>query len=217
MDYQTARENMVENQVRTNNVTDMLVISTLKQVPREIFIPKNKRYIPYLDDNIAIGNGRYTMQPMVIGRIMQYANIQSKDITLIIGSGLGYTSALFSCISGTVIALESNKIMAQKSDKILQEARYDNVIVVENILKDGYPKYAPYNIIIFDGAISEVPQKILNQLAEKGRLLAIIHSPGKVGITRCYERIQGKICSRDLFETNIAYLPEFVPKETFCF
>ena len=109
MDYQIARHNMVENQVRTNKVTDPLVIAAMEEVPRELFLPEGKRGIAYVDEDIPVGNGRYAMEPMVIARMMQSAEIARSDVALVIGAGYGYTGAVLSRVAETVVAVESDK------------------------------------------------------------------------------------------------------------
>ncbi|MEQ8389773.1 MAG: protein-L-isoaspartate O-methyltransferase [Thalassospira sp.] len=217
MDYQIARHNMVENQVRTNKVTDPLVIAAMEEVPREQFLPEGKRGIAYVDEDIAVGGGRFAMEPMVIARLMQCAEIAETDVALVIGAGFGYGSALISRVAETVVSVESDKEMAAAAEKTFQNANYDNVIVVEGDLGAGYAKQAPYNVIVFDGAVAEVPAGILEQVAEGGRLLAVVREAGKVGIARLYERENGVIGHRDLFDANIPYLPGFEPADNFVF
>ena len=217
MDYQIARHNMVENQVRTNKVTDPLVIAAMEEVPREQFLPEGKRGIAYVDEDIAVGGGRFAMEPMVIARLMQCAEIAETDVALVIGAGFGYGSALISRVAETVVSVESNKEMAAAAEVTFQNNNYDNVIVVESDLAAGYAKQAPYNVIVFDGAVAEVPAGILDQVAEGGRLLAVVREAGKVGIARLYERENGVIGYRDLFDANIPYLPGFEPADSFVF
>ncbi|WP_102782663.1 MULTISPECIES: protein-L-isoaspartate O-methyltransferase family protein [Thalassospira] len=217
MDYQIARHNMVENQVRTNKVTDPLVIAAMEEVPRELFLPEAKRGVAYVDEDIAVGGGRYAMEPMVIARLMQCAEIAETDVALIIGAGYGYGAALLSRVAETVVAVESDKDMTASAEATFQSANYDNVIVVEGDLAAGYPKQAPYNVIVFDGAVTEVPAGVLEQVSEGGRLLAVVRAEGKVGIARLYERENGVIGHRDLFDANIPYLPGFEPTESFVF
>ncbi|AUG52840.1 protein-L-isoaspartate O-methyltransferase family protein [Thalassospira marina] len=217
MDYQVARHNMVENQVRANKVTDPMVIAAMEEVPRELFLPESKRGVAYVDEDIAIGNGRYAVEPMVIARLMQLAEIATTDVALVIGAGYGYSSALLSRVAETVVAIEQDGAMAQAAEKIMQQNNYDNVIVVEGDAVAGYPKQSPYNVIMFDGAVAEVPEAILAQLAEGGRLLAVVREADKVGVARLYEREHGVIGHRDLFDAYVPYLPGFEPVESFVF
>ncbi|MCC9622773.1 protein-L-isoaspartate O-methyltransferase [Thalassospira sp. MA62] len=217
MDYQSARHNMVESQVRTNKVTDPLVIAAMEEVPRELFLPESKRGIAYVDEDIPVGDGRYAMEPMVIARLMQCAEIAETDVALIIGAGYGYSSALVSRVAETVVAVENNKAMSTAAEQAFQSLNYDNVIVVDGDFASGYAKQAPYNVIIFDGSVAEVPAAVLEQVSEGGRLLAVVREPGKVGVARLYERENGIIGHRDLFDANIPYLPGFEPAEAFVF
>ncbi|MDP2697986.1 protein-L-isoaspartate O-methyltransferase [Thalassospira sp.] len=217
MDYQIARHNMVENQVRTNKVTDPLVVAAMEEVPRELFLPQDRRGIAYVDEDIPVGDGRFAMEPMIIARLMQSAEIATTDVALVIGAGYGYSSALLSRIAETVVAVESNAAMTASAEKTFQDNSIDNVIVVEGDLAAGYAKQSPYNVVLFDGAVAEVPAAILDQLSEGGRLVAVVRAAGKVGVARLYERENGVVGYRDLFDANIPYLPGFEPAKSFVF
>ena len=138
MVYEIARNLMIENQIRTNKVTDKIVISAINKVPRELFLPKDKKDIAYMDEDIHIGYGRYMMKPMIIARLLQSVNICKKDIVLAIGSGFGYTGALLSKIAGKVIALEKKDELSQYAKKIFQKEKYENIFAVKGELNTGF-------------------------------------------------------------------------------
>ena len=153
MDYQTARRNMVENQIRPNKVTDIQVINSMGKIPREKFVPENLEAIAYGDRAILLGNERYLMAPMLFARLLQEANISVDDIVLNIGCGSGYSTAVLAEISKAVVGIENDPLLAKKASTNLIELGIDNALIVEKILIDGYAKQAPYDVIIFSGSI----------------------------------------------------------------
>jgi protein-L-isoaspartate(D-aspartate) O-methyltransferase len=212
----TARHNMVENQIKTNRITDPLIIDAMDDIPREAYVPEIYRGMAYIDTSISLGGGRYILEPLALARLTQAAEIMPGDIALIIGSGAGYAAALIARIADAVVAIENDKALAAQSSDILSEQGIDTVAVVSGVLAKGYPKQAPYDVILFNGAVSTVPKKILDQLADTGRLVAIVSEP-MVGRGMVYTRTGGMISSRHMFDATAPILPGFEPKKKFVF
>src|SRR5690606_26313879 len=145
--------NMVESQVRPNRVTDPRIVMAMLELPRENFVPKPLRGIAYVDEDVHIGGGRYLMEPMVLARLIQAAQIGPDDVVLEIGTGSGYGAAVLSRLASTVVALESDPELAKMATRSLGELSIDNVAVVEGPLTKGYPAQAPYNAIVFSGGV----------------------------------------------------------------
>jgi protein-L-isoaspartate(D-aspartate) O-methyltransferase len=217
MDYAAARLNMVESQIRTNKVTDERIIGAMLNLPRERFVPKQLRGIAYVDEDIQIGNGRYLMEPMVIARLLQVANIGARDIVLAVGVGAGYDAAVLSRLSATVVALESESTLASGASRLLAELGMDNVAVVEGPLASGYPRQAPYDVIVLGGAVEEIPAALYDQLAEGGRLVAVVAPPGEPGRAVLAIRTQGAISARAVFDAATHRLPGFAREPGFVF
>ncbi len=216
-DYSAARFNMVEGQVRPNKVTDQALVEAMLAVPRELFVPKAARSVAYVDEDIHVGNGRYLIEPMVLGRLLNEARVQPTDVVLVIGSGTGYSSALLSRTAATVVALEQDHDFAAKATDTLRELGADNVVVVEGPLTEGYPKQAPYDVILIDGAVAETPTAILEQLADGGRLVTVTSRTGHMGQAKLYTRTGSIESGRTLFEAAVPLLPGFEPKAVFEF
>jgi len=216
-DYTAARINMVEGQIRPNKVTDLRLVEALLQVPREIFVPKPQRGIAYIDEDIHIGGGRYMMEPMVLARLIQEARIGSNDVVLDVGCGTGYSSAVIGRIAGTVVAVESDPDLARSATTALQSIGIDNVIVMQGPLTAGWDAQKPYDAIILQGSVADVPQALFDQLNEGGRLLAVMAGTGNMGTARIFRKVGGAISGRTLFDAAVRLLPGFEPKPRFEF
>ena len=217
MDFAVARRNMVECQLRTNKVTDERLLSAMSELPREAFVPSSKNTLAYIDEDIEVAKGRYLMEPMALARLMQAVQIGEKESVLVIGAATGYMSAVAGKLGGPVFSLESDKELATDAGKALTEYALDNVIVVEGDLKDGYPKEAPFDVILFQGAVEEVPASIFDQLSEGGRLGVIVGAAGQVGRATLYWKQHAVVSDRVLFDANIKNLPGFEKPKGFEF
>lgn len=217
MDYAAARLNMVESQVRPNRVTDPRIISAMMELPRENFVPKPLRGIAYVDEDVHIGGGRYLVEPMVLARLIQVAEIAPGDVVLEIGTGTGYGAAVLSRLASTVVALESDATLAKAATKTLGDLGIDNVAVVEGKLAEGYPQQAPYNVIVFSGAVEYIPPGIAEQLADGGRLVAVVAPPGQPGKATLANRVGSTISSRIIFDAGTPVLPGFELEPGFVF
>ena len=216
MDFQAARRNMIDCQVLPNRVTDQRVISAMADLPREAFVPEGKRAIAYVDEALPVGGGRYMMEPMITARLLQAAHIGPEDLVLCIGCGMGYTPALLSRLANTVVAVESDKALAKKAQEAISTQGIDTVAVIDGKMANGYPKQAPYNVIFFDGAVPQIPEKIEKQLAEGGRLVAVCSTPGRMlGRAILATRYGDTVSRRDLFDAGTPDLPGFELAEAF--
>jgi protein-L-isoaspartate(D-aspartate) O-methyltransferase len=216
-DYSAARLNMVEGQVRPNKVTDHALVEAMSTIPRELFVPKPARGYAYVDEDIPVGNGRYLVEPMVIARLLQEAQVKPTDIVLDVGCGTGYATALLSRMAATVVALESDTELSARANETLRELGVDNFVLVEGPLAEGYPKQAPYDVILIHGSVAEVPAAILDQLAEGGRLVTVVSPKGRMGQARLYQRTGSVETGRVLFDAATPLLPGFEPKPVFEF
>lgn len=217
IDFAVARYNMVESQIRPNKVTDQRVVDAMMSVPREIFVPAASRGVAYVDDALAIAKGRYLMEPMVFARMLQAAEVQPGDVVLDIGCATGYSSAVIAQLAATVVGIESDPDLAAKAGNALAEAGADNAVVIAGPLNVGYPDQAPYDVIFVNGAVCEAPAALTAQLADGGRMLAVVRGEDGVGVARLFRRAGGSVSSRALFETLPALLPGFEPKPGFRF
>lgn len=221
-DYAAARANMVESQLRPNKVMDLRVLQAFLDVPRELFVAEPVRAVAYVDEDLPIAPGRFVMEPMVFGRLLQFAQIGGDDRVLEIGTGTGYGAALMSRLGRGVTALESDPALAAAARRNLASLNARNVGVVEGELAAGAPDRAPFDVIVFAGAVAEIPQPVLDQLTEGGRLFAVVAVAGggrgaKVGAAQMATRLHGSISRRTLFDASAPLLPGFAREPGFVF
>ncbi len=217
MDYAACRHSMVENQIRTNQVTDSLVIDTMNRVPREAFVPADLQGIAYVDEDIPLGGGRYLMEPLVIARLLQAAEIKPEDVILDVGCGPGYVSAVMANMASVVVALESDPDLAARANSTLTTLGLDTVAVVEGPLVEGHARQAPYDVIFFGGAVAKLPDAIDRQLAEGGRMVAVVATDQGIGAGTLFIRVGGVMSRREIFNAATPFLPGFEPVKEFTF
>ena len=173
MDFSEARIKMVDNQVRTSDVTDHAVLRAMLTVPRERFVPEDKRVFAYIGDEISLGGGRYLMEAAPFSRLLQLARIQPTDVVLDVGCGLGYSAAVLAEIAGSVVALEEDAALADAATQNLAGTNTLSSVVVTGPLNEGYAKEGPFDVILFEGAVDAVPPVFFDQLRERGRLVVV--------------------------------------------
>jgi protein-L-isoaspartate(D-aspartate) O-methyltransferase len=217
MDYAAARYKMVQNQIRTNRVTDPLIIAAMSELPRERFVPDASRGVAYVDEDIPLGGGRYLIEPLATALLLQAAEIDANDVALDVGCCTGYGSAIIARMASAVVALESDPDLAAHAAAILADLGLNTASVVVGPLREGWPAQAPYDVIVFSGAVSAVPAAITEQLAEDGRMVAVIAAEKGIGCGTLFLRRGGIVSRRPLFDASIPLLPGFAPEPTFRF
>ncbi len=213
-DFATMRAHMVEGQILPNKVTDPRIVEAMATVPRECFVTGPLQAVPYVDEDLAIGNGRYLTEPAVLARMIQMLDPSRDNTALDIGCASGYSSAILGRLAGTVIALESDVELSTIGANVLPTLDIDNVLFIEGDLAQGYTDQAPYDVILIAGGVEKVPEVIFEQLAEGGRLATVISQPltgghGHLGQATLYTRISGVVSSRALFDAALPILPGF--------
>jgi protein-L-isoaspartate(D-aspartate) O-methyltransferase len=215
-DYRAARLNMVESQLRTNRVTDEAVLAAFLAVPRERFVPPHLAGIAYIDEDIPLGHGRFLMEPMVLGRLLQLAAIAPGDGVLEIGAATGYATAVLARLGARVVAVESDRDLIATARARMQEMGAGNVTLLEGPLNEGYPAGAPYEVIVVNGAVVRIPDRIARQLDEGGRLVTVM-KPHALGHAVLMTRTEGVLSERRMFDAGTPKLPGFEPAPDFVF
>lgn len=179
VDFAAMRRAMVESQLRPTDVNDPVVIAAMALVPREDFVAPDQRAFAYIDRALPVAPGRVLNPALATGLLLNRAGLRSDDRVLLIGAGTGYAAAVLAGIVREVVALEDDAALAARAADLLAGAR--NVSVVEGPLAKGHGAKAPYSLIVIDGAVEQLPDPLVDQLAEDGRLVCgLVES----GVTR---------------------------------
>ena len=208
-DFAAARRHMVDCQIRTNKVFAPALVAALAETPREAFLPEAERGLAYVDGDLACGKGRRLMAPMVFARLVQALDVAPGDIALDIGCGTGYSSAILARLASTVVAVECDAELAEAAQANLAALGIDNAVVVDGALAAGYPEQAPYDAIVLSGAVPEISEALTGQLAEGGRLGAVVRPPNGVGRAVRATRHGGAVSRRTVFDAGAPMLPGF--------
>jgi protein-L-isoaspartate(D-aspartate) O-methyltransferase len=216
LDYVTARKAMVDSQLLPNKLLDERLTAAMGRVPRERFVPKALQGIAYVDEDIPLGEGRFLMEPLILARLLQAADIEADDTVLDVGCMTGYAAAVMAELAGTVVALERDPDLVARATDILADLDVTNVAVVEADLAEGLPDQGPYDVILVEGAVAETPGALTDQLAEGGRMLLVVRD-GDVGVAHLLTRRGGVIGRRALFDAATPILPGFEKTKSFVF
>ncbi|MXQ08006.1 methyltransferase domain-containing protein [Alphaproteobacteria bacterium GH1-50] len=215
-DFAVRRRIMVDTQVRPSDVTKFPIIDAMLTVPRERFVPDHLRETAYVGEHLPLSGGRVVLDPRVFAKMLETADIEPDDLVLDIGCGLGYSSAVMARLAEAVIAVEEDGSLASEAERVLGETGADNVAVIEGSLSEGAAKHGPYDVIMVEGGVEEVPETILQQLKDGGRVVAIFND-GHLGTVRVGHHIDGAISWRYAFNAEAPVLEGFVRARDFVF
>jgi protein-L-isoaspartate(D-aspartate) O-methyltransferase len=220
--YADARASMLNGQLRPNRVTDSRLLDAMGAIPRENFVPQPLAGIAYSDEDISIARNRYLMQPMILARLIQEAGICATDKVLDVGVGTGYAMAVMSSLAQHVVGLESDPALVPMAVRNLASLGIGNTDIQLGVLREGWAPAAPYDVIVINGCVDYVPDALLDQLAPRGRLVAVVRQHDKAhaahfGEARLYLKIGSTVSHRALFDANIKPLPGFAKAEVFTF
>lgn len=217
IDFERLRQSMVDSQIRPNDVTDPRILAAMLEVPRERFVPPHLAGLAYLDDDIVVqeaGDGRparYLMEPMILARLVQALNLMPQDRVLDVGCATGYSTAVLTHLAGSVCGLESETDLAAAAQKNVADAQ-----IVNGPLTQGAAQAAPFDAILVNGSVEIVPETLLAQLKEGGRLVAVVRK-GPPGRATLYARHNGAVSTRPLFDAAVPPLPGFEVPRGFVF
>lgn len=213
LNFVAARETMVESQVRPNGITDRRIIDAMASIAREDFVPEARKAVAYMDEDIPLNGGpmpRYLIEAMAFARLVQLAEIKSADRVLHVGAATGYGTAVLARLGAEVVAVESDAALAALARHNL--GGISHVSVFESALTEGANSLAPFDVIVIEGRIGEMPQSLIAQSAEGGRIVAVL---GDSDVAKAYLWvIHGKTSARrPAFDASVAALPGFHRKK----
>lgn len=206
VDFERAREHMVESQLRAGGVTNAPILARMRAIPRENFVDPSRRDIAYVDDIQWLGASRFMAAPATLGKLLQLAEITSADSVLDIGAGTGYSTAVIAGLAASVTGLEQDAELASAAAANLADLGIDNARIVAG----GIERVAParFDVIIVQGTLDQVPEPFLAALKEGGRLVALIQT-GTVPVANVFVRTGGSVTARAEFN---AFLPPLMPR-----
>lgn len=207
-DFAARRITMVDTQVRPSDVTKFPIIDAMLSVPREDYVPATKREAAYMGEHITLDGDRVLLDPRSLAKMLEAADIQPNEIVLDLGCGLGYSSAVIAHLADFVVAVEADETMAADAQTTLSEQGADNVAVICGPLTDGNAKNGPYDVIMIHGAIEAVPDNLVDQLNDGGRICAIFAN-GMLGTVKIGYKIEGKINWKPSFDAGAPLIKGF--------
>jgi len=215
-DAAAARRLMVDGQIRTADVTNPSLIEAMQEVPRELFVPPAMAAQAYRDGDLSLGDGRAMLRPIVIGKLIQGADVRLGDHVLDVGCGTGYSAAVLAHMGAVVVALEEDADLARRAEAALASTEAGQVTIVKGPLTAGWPAAAPYDLILLDGAIEVAPEALGRQLRPTGRLAAVV-GRGPAAKAVIYRPIEGRLVGRPIFDAAAPLLPGFATPPAFVF
>jgi protein-L-isoaspartate(D-aspartate) O-methyltransferase len=213
-DYPTRRVMMVDTQVRPSDVTKFPIIEAMLSVPREAYVPTAKREAAYVGEDLVIAPGRVLVQARTFAKLLDALDIQPAETALDIGCGLGYSAAVMARLAKSVVAVEEDATLASQTGAVLAAQSASNVTFVQGALAAGNAAHCPYDVITLQGGVQTVPDALLAQLAEGGRIGAIFMQ-GALGVVKIGHKSNGQVTWRAVFNATAPILPGFAVKAEF--
>jgi protein-L-isoaspartate(D-aspartate) O-methyltransferase len=205
-DFSTARQKMVDGQVRPSDVTDLRIIDAMLAVPREEFVPASQRAMAYLDLDLEVGPKRFLMKPVILARMLQAAVVKATDNVLVVGCPSGYSAAVIAQIAAKVTATEGDATLASQASANSAKLGYGNITFAPGMPADGYAANGPYDLIVMAGATEVIPTGLYKQLAPGGQLVGVFATtqPARAALVAHSHDDFG---SRPLFDASAPVLP----------
>jgi protein-L-isoaspartate(D-aspartate) O-methyltransferase len=207
-EFASRRVMMVDTQVRPSDVTKFPIIDAMLTVPREVYVPAARREAAYVGENLSIAQGRVMLEARTLAKLLDALDIQPTEMVLDVGCGLGYSSAVIARLAETVVALEADEVLAADGGRLLSEEGVDNAVVVTGALAAGAAKHAPYDVITVQGGVETVPEALLAQLKDGGRIGAIFME-GALGTAKVGYMNEGRVTWRPVFNATAPVIDGF--------
>lgn len=208
IDFAIARANMVEGQVRTNDVTNLRLVSAMRATPREKFLPESLAAVAYMSEQIEALPGRYLLDPRTLSKLLQLADIRAGDTVLDVGGVTGYSAALLAQLASRVVVLEADEAASAASRRALSEVGVANAEIVTGPLPAGHKAGGPYDVVLLNGSVPVRPDSLLDQLKVGGRLVGVV-TDTRIGKAHIFIKSAAGLSNRVAFDATVAALPGF--------
>jgi len=216
-----ARQNMVNNQLRPQRVYDPCLLKAFAEVDRALFLLPSLQPLAYSDSELSYHEQRFLMAPMIFAQLVESAHIRSHHRVLVVACGTGYSLAILSFLCNDVTGLESIPALAQQAQYNLSLGNFLHIPIINGPLREGTPDKPPYDVILIEGAVDEVPLSLTRQLKEGGRLVTIKYdtkNPYALGKGIVMSRYEDSLTCIEGFDAQTKLLPEFsLSEENFTF
>lgn len=214
MNFEQARNNMVDSQIHTMGVVSEPILNVLRTLPREKFVPADKQALAYCDEDLAIGNGRYLMEPQVLARLVQASDPKSSDNVLVVGAGTGYAACVFASLAQNVVALDHDGMMLEGAAATWNALGLGNITAQAGTVAQG-----AYDLVFINGTVCEVPQAFKENMVIGGRMVAIVRANPKAAgkAAMILRTAPDQWSERVLFDANTPYLTGMEPRTVFAF
>ena len=213
-DFATRRTMMVDTQVRPNDVTKFPIIEAMLHVPREAYVPAHLREAAYVGENLEIAPGRVLLEPRTLAKMLDALDLGRDELVMDVGCGYGYSAAVIAQLAQAVVAVEQDETMAEEAPALLSEAGADTAILHQGPLAAGAAEHGPYDVIIVEGGVEELPQALVDQLKDGGRM-ACLFMDGALGEVRIGYKRAGTMSWRFDFNAAAPVLPGFEKQRAF--
>lgn len=216
VDFERARQVMVDNQLRTSNVTDRRLLAAMGSIARENFVPVSRQGLAYIDEAHDLGHGRAMPAPAPFAKLVQLAEIQPTDAVLDLGAGLGYSTAVLAQLAHEVVGVESDETLAAEARKALVAAGVSNAEIVVSAFDDAQPHARGFDVIVLEGTVDEIPHGLFKLLRDGGRLVAMIRR-GPTAVANVFVKTGDTVNSRAEFNTSLPPLTAAKKADEFVF
>jgi protein-L-isoaspartate(D-aspartate) O-methyltransferase len=213
-DFSARRVMMVDTQVRPSDVTKFPIIAAMLRIPREVYVPGSLREAAYVGENVTLGAGRVVLEARTLAKLLDALDIQPSELVLDIGCGLGYSTAIIAQLADAVMAVEEDEAHATEAQRTLSAEGIDNAAVIHAPLAAGSAKHGPYDVVVLQGAVEAVPQAILDQIKDGGRI-GCLFMDGALGEARVGHKAGGRVTWRPVFNASAPVLPGFAASRGF--
>jgi protein-L-isoaspartate(D-aspartate) O-methyltransferase len=213
-DYAARRVTMVDTQVRPSDVTKFPIIAAMLAVPREVYVPRDRRESAYVGENVDIGSGRVMLEARTFAKMLDALDILKTEIVLDLGCGLGYSTAVIARLAEAVVAVEEDEALAAEAQRSFSVEGVDNAAIVVGPIAAGDAKHGPYDVIMVQGGVEVIPPALLAQLKDGGRIGAVFME-GALGVVRVGHKADGRVTWRFAFNATAPVLPGFAAVPAF--
>jgi len=220
IDYAIQRTNMVDSQVRTSDVTDRRILRAMGEVPRELFVPGAAKALAYIDENLLVAQGearRFLLAPRTFAKLVQVLDVGPDHAVLDIGCATGYSTAILARLARRVIGLEQDPDLERSAKATITSLGVENAVIEKGPLSAGVAQEGPYDAVLINGSIGDLPHGLLDQLKDGGRLAAIVADGTNLGKATLWRRSGPTFDGRPVFDAAAPTLPGFERAKGFVF